>query len=181
MLVGLAGYAQVGKDTAAAGLKRCGFRQFAFANRLKREVTEMLRSVDIDVNLRDPEEKKRWRDLLVFWGAKRRAQDPGYWVKRLIYDIAKRGISPGIEDVVISDVRYVNEAEWIISRGGIIIRISRPGYKPQNGEEAKSFAEMDKAGFQQVKLTNHKSIAELQRRVVELVCEQEIGARCEEE
>lgn len=34
--------------------------------------------------------------------------------------------------VVITDVRFLNEADWIRSKDGIVIRVERPGYGPVN-------------------------------------------------
>src|SRR5207302_2034633 len=33
----------------------------------------------------------------------------------------------GADDVVVTDVRYPNEAEWVRSIGGIVVKIERPG------------------------------------------------------
>ena len=69
MIIGLCGYSKVGKDTLCEQLQN--FERFAFADALKREVTVMLRAVGIEADLWG-EDKEEWRDLLVFWGRKRR-------------------------------------------------------------------------------------------------------------
>ena len=63
----------MGKDTAAQALIEQGFTRFAFADILKREVNDMLYVAGFNANFNEIEDKRFWRDLLVFWGAKRRA------------------------------------------------------------------------------------------------------------
>ena len=45
-----------------------------------------------------------------------------FWIDRAAEEIAKRDLS----DVVITDIRFQNEVDWIHSRGGIVARLSRP-------------------------------------------------------
>lgn len=73
----------------------------------------------------------RW--LLQQWGTEfRRSQDPNYWVKRLnrrIHRTTERRI-------VVSDVRYHNEAELVntLHRGQVweIVRLNNPHHKPED-------------------------------------------------
>ena len=59
--------------------------------------------------------------LLQWWGTEyRRFQDPDYWVNKLCVSI------PSTLDVaLITDVRFVNEAECIKNRGGYNVKIER--------------------------------------------------------
>jgi hypothetical protein len=66
-----------------------------------------------------------------------RATQPGFWIQ-----CVADSVSESSGDIVISDVRYANEAEWIYSACGTVIRITRDGYGPANEEEARSFEEI---------------------------------------
>lgn len=59
--------------------------------------------------------------LLQRIGSEYRALDKGYWVKELF-----ESIQPGTTDiVVITDLRYQNEAEYIKSQGGFTVNVIR--------------------------------------------------------
>ena len=135
MIIGIAGYSKVGKDTLCERLQN--YERHAFADVLKQQVTTMLKQVGIEVDLWG-EDKEKWRDMLVFWGRKMRSIDIDYWVKQLYMrtgqDTEKR--------ICITDVRYPNEVRWIKSKGGIVIGLERPGYGPANEEEAISLREV---------------------------------------
>ncbi len=71
----------------------------------------------------------RW--ILQRWGtAYRRAQDPDYWLKQsqAMYDDS---LDSGIRGLVSCAVRFQNEASWIKSEDGIIVRLSR-GTPPED-------------------------------------------------
>lgn len=129
-VIGISGYARCGKDTFVAIakniLKRNGYSPFriAFADKLKEEVTEMLvtNNFKASVLTDDTEAKKLIRPLLVWWGCQRRRESDGglYWVKtaeekiRTYYAGARYS---NIDDdrlvMLVSDVRFPNEARWI--------------------------------------------------------------------
>jgi len=145
MIVGFSGFAQTGKDTAAEQFIQNGFVRIAFADALKREVEKMLHTAGVRVDLiNNEQDKKDWRDFLVYWGAKRREQSESYWVKRLIFSAASRRLHLDMDNIVIPDVRYKNEVEWIEGHKGLVIRLHRPEHGPKNDEEEKSFQQIDK-------------------------------------
>lgn len=127
MLVGFSGYSQSGKDTAAAALFPRYTRR-AFADALKREYAEA-HGITVAELERD---KEKHRPGLVELGRRRREEDPDYWIKRL--DLT------GLSDIVITDVRYPNEAKWVLNQGGEVIYIFRPDVHPANKEEQMSIA-----------------------------------------
>ena len=135
MIIGLCGYSKVGKDTLCEQLQN--YERYAFADVLKHEVTVMLRAVGIEADLWGAD-KEEWRDLLVFWGRKRRAQDRDYWIKQLYIrmgpDIDKR--------VCITDVRYPNEVRWIKGKNGVVLGIERPDFYAANEEEGMTIREI---------------------------------------
>ena len=137
-LIGLCGYAQTGKDTLGKMLiEKEGYKRYAFADALKKEVRSMLRELVIRADFNNPEDKAKWRDFLVFWGAKRRQMDRNYWID--VLDILIDFNKPS----VITDVRYLNEVEWIKEKGGEVYRIKREGYGPDNAEEEMSFSTIE--------------------------------------
>lgn len=135
MILGLCGYARVGKDEAAKHLEN--YTKVAFADVLKQEVTVMLGALGIHVDLWG-EDKEEWRDFLVFWGAKRRLQNEDYWIKQ----VAMRIAAQPDRRVVITDVRYANEVAWIDRKKGLVVGIVRPGYGAANPEEGRTIVEI---------------------------------------
>lgn len=129
-IIGIGGLARSGKDTFVAIakniLKRNGYAPFriAFADKLKEEVEAMLvaNNFKASVLTDDTEAKKLIRPLLVWWGCQRRQESENglYWVKtaenkiRNYYAGARHS---NIDDdkliMLVSDVRFPNEAKWI--------------------------------------------------------------------
>lgn len=70
------------------------------------------------------------RQIMRWWGTEyRRAQDPEYWIKAMRERIAwADGIPLPTPAIVITDVRFGNEADLIREMGGQIWRIHRPGH-----------------------------------------------------
>jgi hypothetical protein len=136
-LIGLCGYAQVGKDTAAANMP--GYRRLAFADPLKADLATLIHEVyGIDVWAPTPEEKAVIRPLLVAHGAGKRMQDPDYWVNKIM--TLARHATEG--PIVVTDVRYANEVQKIRQAGGQVVVIRRGDIGPANEEEERSFREI---------------------------------------
>lgn len=120
-VVGITGRAQSGKDTLGSIYQALGYERLAFADRLKEETSRLLirlgiRSTPVDWS--DPEEKAQYRGLLIQLGEGARTADPNVWIRPV-----ERAIDQLVAPVVITDVRYSNEAEMIRSYGGIIIKM----------------------------------------------------------
>lgn len=155
MLLGFAGRAGSGKDTCAALLLREGFRAVAFADALREEVAEAWRidprmlvdratkeyaipalavanCVDVefistmDVLGHDLQAPRSARWILQRWGTEyRRSADSNYWIDQALQRIARLR-SSGWHRVCITDVRFANEAEVIVSLGGEVVQVARP-------------------------------------------------------
>ena len=139
-LIGLTGYARSGKSTVAAILKSHAFHEISFAEPI-RDFTRLLLNFTTD----DLEAKKEtpidWLDgvtprrmmqtLGTEWG--RELIHPELWI-RVAMQEAKACMLEGCSDVVISDVRFVNEAKAISEAGGQIWRIYRDTTEPNPGE-----------------------------------------------
>lgn len=128
-IIGFAGKAGAGKDTAAAYLvERHGFQRMAFADVLK-EAVSCLFGISLN-HLNHPYTKElrteAWgkspRELMQWLGdVLRRDINNDFFVTAL----AQRVKSMGATRVVVSDVRFVREAEFIRAHGGKIIELSR--------------------------------------------------------
>lgn len=105
MIVGISGKFRTGKDTVGTHLvNKYGFKQVSFAKKLK----------EVCADLFDMEGKNR--ALLQQVGEKMRLVDPEVWVKYTF-----RNVNP-TDNVVVTDVRYVNEYTFLKNINGILIR-----------------------------------------------------------
>lgn len=111
--IGLIGLAGSGKDTAAEALKKLGYWRCAFADRLK----ELALYFGWD-----GQKDERGRALLQDLGMAARRYNPNFWIEHLTNLPKWKNIN-----IVYTDVRFGNEADFITKNGGIIVRIVRPG------------------------------------------------------
>jgi hypothetical protein len=135
--IALLGRARSGKDTVAARLvERHGFTRVAFADPLKRmaetvspfvptspgvvvQLAPLIRDVGWEyAKDRYPEVRR----LLQWIGHTVRDLDPEFWVRVALHSVEA---APG--PVVVTDVRYPNEAEALRARGFRMVRVVRPG------------------------------------------------------
>lgn len=144
-VVGLVGYAQVGKDTLAAQLvEKHGFQRIAFADVLR----ECLYALNPMVGpwLREPT-GSRLQDVIDYCGwdkAKTRFPEIRELLQRMGTEVGRnilgtdiwvetalKKVQPGGK-YVITDVRFPNEFAAIEKLGGTTVRILREGYGPVN-------------------------------------------------
>ncbi|QYW06502.1 putative deoxynucleotide monophosphate kinase [Pseudomonas phage UAntarctica] len=138
LLIGIYGRARSGKDTAADYLaKRLGLYKYAFAEPLK----TMLKSVfgdhfhEGDRSGICPETGVSYRVMMqtlgTEWG---RALNDNVWVNLVEkkWDwVNKGGWAPGAPDcggfngMVLSDIRFDSEAEWVRDHGGMVVHVCR--------------------------------------------------------
>jgi len=148
LIIGFTGYAGSGKDTAGKILcEHYGFKRLSFADKLKEEVATAF-SIDLnyfhDVKLKDTPlldmpivinnftlealgediliNHKYYtpRLLCIYYAACLKGQDNDVWIKKV-----NRQLSGDYGRVIITDVRYLNEADWIKKRFGYVLRISK--------------------------------------------------------
>jgi hypothetical protein len=181
VLVGISGYAGVGKDEARNVLcAEAGYVGAAFA--------EKLRQLALFLNPFFPEANDTYRNLierLTYDTAKR--QYPcirEYLIKlgdggrRILYpEIWRDSVLPlstssaypefmaNPQPLVISDIRYANESTRITELGGFVIRISRPGCTAVHETEAKSLAETP----YDVEIINDGTLEEFRAKVLDAV------------
>jgi hypothetical protein len=141
-IIGIAGVAQVGKDTFCTQMidilnsQGVDAQRVAFADELKKDMDSfLLAKTGVSAYTTVAEEKKSIRPLLVAYGHLMRSLTKGmYWIDKLKEKIEKNTKNDTIS--IVSDVRYANEAEWINStRVGITLHLRRNGVHPANDEE----------------------------------------------
>lgn len=134
MLKGLTGAIGAGKSTVAGKIDEsamvCSFAEPIY------EALSLMSGYSVN-SIKDykgntsPFGGKTWRYLLQTFGTDwgRNLIDDEFWIKifEARYD---RYLREG-KSIIIDDVRFANEADYIHSKGGIIIKIIRPNYEPE--------------------------------------------------
>lgn len=151
MVIGLTGYAQSGKDTAARHLiENYGFTRVAFADKLREAMYTLNPEIKTGwvkrERLQDIVDDVGWENAKLGYPEVRRLlQVFGTEVGRMMFgenvwvDVAAKDIvERNLDNVVLTDVRFQNEAAWVKSQGGIIVRINRSGVGPVNGHISDS-------------------------------------------
>lgn len=139
-LVGITGPAGCGKDTLADYLaERHGFHKYSLASPIKYGVEIMFGLPDTVWNRESKEKVIKWigksprqlaQTLGTEWGRRNVADD--IWLRRAEHELNMLRMTHDDPDspaprMVIADVRFPNEAQWVRDRGGIVLRINRPG------------------------------------------------------
>jgi hypothetical protein len=158
-LIGLTGHAGCGKDSCAAALAAGGWHTIAFADALRVEVAAAFH-IDIrELTERASKEQPRkslavgnaenanWlrfaamhghsfieprspRWALQRWGEFRRTADPHHWVRHVVGWV-KSERARGAPGLVVTDVRFANEALAMRGLDGHVVRVHRTGHTPQ--------------------------------------------------
>lgn len=140
MLIGLHGLARSGKDTVGEYLARYGFFRYALADPIRSAIVHMFKIPY--QHCVDPQFKEVVNE---FWGfsprqmmqllgteGSRNVFREDIWLKRAELEIAAH------KDVVITDVRFDNEAEWVYAQGGEIWRIIRDSAVPVSAHASEA-------------------------------------------
>lgn len=154
MLIGLTGTKGSGKDTAASFLE--DYSVMKFARPLKQAIADLFDLDDIAhvdalkdymawIEIRHPLSSEAismsWRTFLQRFGTEMARQNFGsdFWVDQWEkdYDNLFDLDSDAASRVVVTDVRFPNEAARIHRLGGSIIEIQRSGYEPDGHESEK--------------------------------------------
>lgn len=142
MVIGLAGFAQSGKDTLFHCLNKHGkgnYRRYAFADALKDQLADRVKSeFGWDIYNLTKEQKDIVRPLMLELGAGKRKEDPLHWVNILYTKILEDQIAAKTPfNAVITDVRYMNEASFFASKfpDFKLVAITRFGNVAANPEE----------------------------------------------
>lgn len=171
MIIGLSGYARSGKDTVANFLvENHGFTRLSFAEPMREALLRLNPTITVagvqGVVLSSVVKSLGWerlkelspdvRGLLQRLGTEvgREMFGENFWVDYLINKALDIKGS-----VVISDVRYLNEADSIKLMNGQIWRVNRPNVEAANSHPSE--IEMDSFNNFDVVITNDTSLDEL--------------------
>jgi hypothetical protein len=168
-LIGLIGQARVGKDTVAAHLyRKYDFEQTSFAFPMKEMLATVFgdrfrhgdREAPIDWLGKSP--RHLMQTLGTEWG--RNCVHPELWVL-----LAEREVIKARErhyGLVITDVRFHNEADMILRNGGVLWRITRDSAEQINAHVSET---ADWSGHPHVHIPNNGTLDELYARVDRLM------------
>ena len=181
LLVGLSGYARSGKDSAATVLTDGSWVRASFADKLREFLLALDPLVPTDPNVTGSHERLSslvaaygWetckdnlgevRSLLQRCGteAGRKVLGEDVWVNAVLSSMTS------LTPIVVTDVRFPNEANAIVKRGGMVLRINRPGIGPKanaDGEVHASETALDDWRFDYV-LQNDGTLEELHAEVL---------------
>lgn len=197
LLIGLTGNAGAGKDTVAQVLASAGWQSIAFADALRWEVASSWRIDprlltdratkeqplaclcvgqvhDADWlrwcavqghNLMTPR-SPRWAQQQ--WGSWRRAGDPHYWVRHVQMWVRTQQ-RRGAAGLVVTDVRFPNEAAAIQALGGHIVRVHRPGLPGLPADTARHESEQHTALPAAADIANDSTLPALHHEVWRVV------------
>ncbi|CUB09174.1 hypothetical protein BN2127_JRS1_00958 [Bacillus cereus] len=117
--IALIGKMRSGKDTVGHYLQATkGFGKFAFGTGIKRVVEILYPTLDLRMKPR-----KLYQDI----GQKMREVDPLIWINYLDREVKRYSRSLAVidlvPDVVITDVRQMNEAEFLKAQGYVLVKI----------------------------------------------------------
>lgn len=152
MIIALSGYAKSGKDEVAGFIMKmdASFRHKKFSSRLK-EFASMMTGYPVEM-FEDQKFKEQalpecwWttdnegiqpmtvRELLQRLGTEaiRNGLHPDAWVNALMWEYQPH------HNWVITDCRFPNEAAAVKKKGGVIVRVDRPGIGPVNDHPSET-------------------------------------------
>jgi len=176
MWIGLSGYARSGKDTVADFVQEHdpSFKRVALADSLKEMIytldpyvieeghTIRYRELVDAIGLHEAKNNHEVRRLLQVFGTEvmRDRFGESVWI-----DLAFAPYSSP-DNLLVTDVRYVNEADAVRDHGGVVIRVERPGVEPPNLHRSETA--MADYRFDAV-IVNDGTLEDLKAKVVEFV------------
>lgn len=143
-LVGIAGRARCGKDTAAQHFVNAGWVRYAFADPIRAGLKAMLGLSDEFFGDELKEKEIGWlgcsprylmQTLGTEWG--RELVGANVWclyAQRVMEDVRVLGCC----GMVVSDVRFETEARWIRDNGGVVIHLYRHDTPPVAGHVSEA-------------------------------------------
>ena len=187
MIIGISGKARSGKDTFAGMLAKALNKQsyppyvmMAFAHELKTKCQEafdlsweQLWGDDKEIpdtrytkptatttgtaNLPEP---IYWtaREIMQNFGAFYRTIDNQFWIKNL-FRVAER---KEYSNVIVTDVRYINEADYILDIGGLVLRVEREDKADVHNMAHPSEVELDGYDSFSIIIDNNGTLEDLE-------------------
>lgn len=178
-IIGIAGNARSGKDTigqnfvkilADQGIKA---KTFSFADELKKSVDGFLREqIGISAFTEDDKEKELIRPFLVFWGTDvMRKINNDIWVDKLQNSLHNNHVS------IITDLRFLNELEWIKKNKGLSVLVKRDGIEAANSyeeENNKQISELADSNFHMGNFKDKKLIELMANEILNSIVNKKI-------
>ena len=166
--IGLTGKMASGKDTVfriAAGISRRQIWRRAFGDSVKNEVAQAC-EVTID---RINKSKGLYRPILQWWGTefRRGLRGEDYWIRKMRTEL--EGLKDREKDglVIVTDVRFPNEADLVKSLGGRVVRVVRTG---DAGLTAEHISETAMDGYPcDSSILNNGNLSDLEDKVKDLI------------
>jgi hypothetical protein len=125
-MIGISGFARSGKDTFGEALQKIlanygiKAKTYALAHQLKIDIAPFTQNeFGINPFTKDDEDKKIIRPLLVGYGEAWRIANPDHWLEILDSNLEPRTLP------IITDIRYENEADYILENQGFLLNINR--------------------------------------------------------
>ncbi|MGP6423894.1 deoxynucleotide monophosphate kinase family protein [Pseudomonas pharyngis] len=181
-MLGLAGLARSGKDTAAQHLvNHHGFQAYAFADPLRDGLMHILNLSPCDFEGPEKEQPLPWlgrsprqlmQSLGTEWG--RNSVHPELWLLLAAQnlDLLARTHDTA-KGFVVSDIRFENEADFIRKRGGLVIHLRRPGATQVNSHVSERGIEVQ---ANDIVITNNGSIDDFQKHLTATLSLLTLGA-----
>jgi hypothetical protein len=170
MIIGLSGYARSGKDEVAKILvEDYGYQRVAFADKIRdflyetnpqvggNRLQHLVDTYSWDVAKSQPEVRHLLQSIGV--GARKIFGDL-FWVNQALN--FSHPLDHIVNNYVVTDVRFVNEADKIKSMDGQLWRIKRPGIEPINNH----ISERDLDGYPVDKILKNEGTLEDLRTLV---------------
>jgi hypothetical protein len=165
MIIGLTGYAQSGKDTVAKILvDNYGYQRIAFADKIRELLYEtsspkFIKSLVDQVGWEEAKQYEMIREALQRTGvAARKVFGEDFWISQAFSGRKE------IDNLVITDVRFTNEADYIKwFPGSQLWRIKRSGVEAVNSHISET--QLDGYPVDQI-LVNNGTIADLEALVL---------------
>lgn len=178
-IVGLCGFAQSGKDTVGRFLvEDHGFARDAFADDLKKALLAIDPLIPVDHPVRHIrlgvlvghlgwDEAKANPEVRRLLGAT--GTEAGWMIhgKRLWIDRVdeRQHALPPEQSLVVTDVRFPEEQDWLDEKSGTLIEVRRPGVGPLAGALGAHSSEATSKLHPDVVIVNDGSLLDLQQKV----------------
>jgi hypothetical protein len=161
MIIGLIGYAQSGKDTVAKILvDNYGYKRIAFADKIREFLYETgpdyIKYLVDEIGWEKAKQNRTVREMLQTTGVgARNVFGEDFWINQAFSGLRD------LDNVVITDVRFTNEADYLKSYpGSQLWRVERNGVKAVNSHVSET--QLDNYPFIDQTFVNNGTIADLE-------------------